>query len=156
MGARGSQANQGGGGIPTELRQHKKDYTGDWMGRGGRKYFSSASPRRVGSHTNQGTVKGPIRGARCSPAHQQGTCTQKNQRHHKIDDSDGRRGRETMAKAEAAVVAEYLRHVRVTPAQMLGLELGQEYIAATEDSLAGAMQDKAPVTPKLNPAQPTS
>ena len=61
-----------------------------------------------------------------------------------------------MAKAEAAVVAEYLRHVRVTPAQMLGLELGQEYIAATENSLTGAMQDKAPVTPKLNPAQPTS
>ena len=65
-------------------------------------------------------------------------------------------GRGTMAKAEAAVVAEYLRHVQVTAAQMLWLELGQEYIAATEDSLAGAMQDKAPVTPMLNPAEPTS
>ena len=61
-----------------------------------------------------------------------------------------------MAKAEAAVGAEYLRHVRVTPAQMFGMELGQEYIAVTENSLTGAMQDKAPDTPKLYPAQPTS
>ena len=126
------------------------------MGRRGKKLFSSASPRRVGSHTSKYTVKWPGRVAHGSPAHQDGACTPKKQRHHKIDDSDGRRGRETVAKAEAAVGAEYLRHARVTPAQMFGMELGQEYIAATEDSLAGAMQEKNPVTPMLNPAEPTS
>ena len=62
----------------------------------------------------------------------------------------------TMTKAEAAAVAEYLKHVQGAAAQMLWLELGQEYIAATEDTLAGAMQDKAPVTPVLNPAESTS
>ena len=83
MGAHGSQANQGGGGIPTELRQHKKDYTGDWMGRGGRKSFSFASPRRVGSHTNQGTVKGPGRRAHGSLPNQGGGGTPTEIRRHK-------------------------------------------------------------------------
>jgi hypothetical protein len=77
-GARGSPAHQRGAGTLTEQRQHKNDYTGDWMGRGGRKSISSASPRKVGSHTNKGTVKGPSRGARGSRAHQQGTGTRKN------------------------------------------------------------------------------
>ena len=101
-GARGSPAHQQGAGTLREQRQHKIDDPGGWMGRGGRITLSSASPRKVGSHTNKGTVKGSNKRSRGSPAHQQRAGTQKEQRLHKIENPGGwmgRGGRTTVSSA---------------------------------------------------------
>ena len=58
----------------------------------------------------------------------------------------------TLTKEEAATVAEYLKHVQESAGRLLWQELGPDYLAATEDTLADAMQNKAPVTPLTNPA----
>ena len=58
-------------GIDLQVHRHKVGHPDGWLGRGGRISGSSASPRKIGSHTNKGTLKGPSKGARGSPAHQQ-------------------------------------------------------------------------------------
>ena len=57
----------------------------------------------------------------------------------------------TLTKEEAATVAEYLKHVQESAGRLLWQELGPDYLAATEDTLADAMQNRAPVTPLTNP-----